>query len=75
MFQTIRRTFVWPRIAEDVYEAVTTCRVCARNRIAEKIKTNPLKLFPAKGLLESVAMDILGPLQRTKHGNRLLLEI
>jgi Integrase zinc binding domain len=75
MFQTIRRTFVRPHIAEDVYEAVTACRVCARNSIAEKIKTNPLKLCPAKGPLESVAMDILGPLQRTKHGNRFLLVI
>jgi hypothetical protein len=69
MFQTIRRTFFWPRIAEDVYETVRTCDVCARNRIAEKRKTNPLKLFPAKGPLESVAMDILGPLPRTKHDN------
>ena len=51
------------------------CDVCARNRIAEKRKTNPLKLFPAKGPLESVAMDILGPLPRTKHGNRFLLVI
>ena len=75
MFQTIRRTFFWPRIAEDVYETVRNCDVCARNRIAEKRKTNPLKLFPAKGPLESVAMDILGPLPRTKHGNRFLLVI
>jgi transposase InsO family protein len=51
------------------------CDVCARNHIAEKRKTNPLKLFPAKGPLESVAMDILGPLLRTKHGNIFLLVI
>jgi Integrase core domain len=34
-----------------------------------------LKLFPAKGPLESVAMDILGPLPKSKHGNRFLLVI
>jgi Integrase core domain len=62
-------------IAEDVYETVRKCDVCARNRIAEKRKTNPLKLFPAKGSLQSVAMDILGPLPRTKHGNRFLLVV
>jgi hypothetical protein len=49
MFQTIRRTFFWPRIAEDVYETVRTCEVCARNRIVEKRKTNPFKLFPRQG--------------------------
>jgi transposase InsO family protein len=75
MFQAIRRTCFWPRIAEDVCKTVRMCDVCARNRIAEKRKTNPLKLFPARGPLESVAMDILGPLPRTKHGNRFLLVI
>jgi hypothetical protein len=52
MFQSIRRTCFWPRIAEDVYETVLMCDVCARNRIAEKRKTNPLKLFPANVPLE-----------------------
>jgi hypothetical protein len=75
MLQTIRRTFVWPRIAEDDYETVRTCNVSARNHIAEKRKTSPLKLFPTKGPLESVSMGILGPLPRTKHGNLFLLVI
>jgi Integrase zinc binding domain len=70
MFQTIRKTFFWPRIAEDVYETVRKCDIFTRNRISEKRKTNLLKLFPANGPLESVDMDILGPLPRTKHGNR-----
>jgi Integrase core domain/Integrase zinc binding domain len=75
MFQTVRKTFFWPRIAEDVYETVRQCDLCARNRISEKRKTNPLKLFPANGPLKSVAVDILGPLPRTKHGSRFLLVI
>jgi hypothetical protein len=75
MFQTIRKTFFWPRIAEDVYETARQCDLCTRNRISEKMKTNPLKLFPANGPLESVSMYILGLLPRTKHGNRFLLVI
>jgi transposase InsO family protein len=75
MFQTIRKSFFWPRIAEGAYEIVRQCDLCARNRISEKQKTNPLKLFPANGPLESVAMDVPGPLPRTKHGNRFLLVI
>jgi Integrase zinc binding domain/Integrase core domain len=75
MFQAKRKTFFWPRIAEDVYETVRHCALCARNRISEERKTNPLKLFPANGPLESVSMDILRPLPRTKHGNRFLLVI
>jgi hypothetical protein len=61
MFRTIRRSFFWPHMVEDVYETVHQCESCARNRIAEKRRSNPLKLFPPGGPLESVAMDILGP--------------
>jgi Integrase zinc binding domain len=75
MFQTIRKTFFWPRIAEDIYETVRQCDLCPRNRISEEMKTNPLKLFPANGPLESVSVHILGSLPRTKHGNRFLLVI
>jgi Integrase zinc binding domain len=65
MFRTIRRSFYWPHMAEDVYETVRKCDACARNGISERRHTNFLQLFPAKGPLESVAMDILGPLPRT----------
>jgi Integrase zinc binding domain len=75
MFRTMRRSFYWPHMAEDVYETVRQCDACARNRISERLYTNFLQLFPAKGPLESVALDILGPLPRTKHGNRFLLVI
>ena len=75
MFLTIRRSFFWPGMAADVYETVRRCDSCARNRISENRRTNPLKLFPAKGPLESLAMDILGPMPRTRHGNRFLLVI
>jgi Integrase zinc binding domain/Integrase core domain len=73
MFRTMRRSFYWPLMVEDVYETVRKCDACARNRISERRHTTFLQLFPAKGQLESVAMDILGPFPRTKHGNRFLL--
>jgi hypothetical protein len=74
MFQTKLKTFFWPCIAEDVYETVRQCGLCARNRISEKRETN-LKLFPSNGPLDSVAMYIIGPLPRTKQGNHFLLVI
>jgi transposase InsO family protein len=75
MFRTMRRYLFWPHMVKYIYETVHQCELCARNRIAEKRRTNPLKLFPPGGPLESVAMDKLGPLPRTKHGNRFLLVI
>jgi hypothetical protein len=75
MLRTIRRTYFWPNMAEDVLETVRQCDACARNRITLSRRTNPLGLFPANAPLESVAMDILGPLPKTRHGNRFLLVI
>jgi transposase InsO family protein len=75
MVQTMRRSFHWPHMAEDVYETVRQCYACARNRISERRHTNRLKLFPEKGPLESVEIYILGPLLRTKYSYRLLLVI
>jgi hypothetical protein len=59
-------------MAADIYETVRNCEVCARNRISENRRTTPLKPFPANMPLDAVAMDILGPLPKTNHGNRFL---
>jgi hypothetical protein len=59
-------------MAEDVYETLRQCDACARNRISERRHTTVLQVFPANGPLESLAMDIHGPLPRTKDGNRFL---
>jgi Integrase zinc binding domain len=75
MFATLRRTFFWLRMPADVYDTVRHCDAYARNRISEKKHTNVMKLFPANGPMESVAMDILGLLLLKKHLNRFLLVI
>jgi Integrase zinc binding domain len=74
MLQTIRKTLLWPRIGEDVYETVRKCDICARNRIREK-ENEPAQDIPATGPRESVAIEILGPLPRTKHGDSFILVI
>jgi transposase InsO family protein len=62
-------------MASDVAETVRNCATCAKNRIKERTRTSFLKLFPASAPLEFVAIDILGPLPKTGHGNRFLLVI
>jgi Integrase zinc binding domain len=73
MIRSISRRFFWPRMAADVTETVRSCTTCAKNRIKERTRTSVLKLFPASVPLEYVAIDILGPLPRTSHGNMFLL--
>ena len=75
LYNTLRRTYYWPHMAADAFATVRNCQRCARNRIKLRKKTNFLKLFPATKPLDSLAMDILGPLPKTKKGNEYLLVI
>jgi Integrase zinc binding domain len=61
MYASMRRKFFWKEMYKDVEETVRHCTVCAKNRVTERNRTSFLKLFPANGPLEFVAMDILGP--------------
>jgi transposase InsO family protein len=60
---------------KDVEETVRQCNSCPKNRVQERKRVSLLKLFPATEPLEFVAIDILGPLPKTVHGNRYLLVI
>ena len=73
MYYTLRRGYYWPHMAADVFDTVRNCHQCAKNRIRLRKRTNPLALFPATVPLRSVAIDILGPLTKTKKKMRFLL--
>lgn len=75
LYMSIRRHMYWPALSVDCYATVRRCPTCAKNRIKLRSKSNPLKLFPASGPLESVAIDIFGPLLKTGKGNEYLLVI
>ena len=59
----------------DIYATVFQCETCARNRVAIKRHANKLKLFPQRAPLESVGLDILGPLTQISSGNRFIVAI
>ena len=73
MHETLRRTYYWPSMASDIMFTVRTCPHCAKNRVRLIKHSNPMKLFPATTPLESVAMDLLGPLPPSKRGHRFIL--
>ena len=75
LYQTMRRGFYWPLMTVDIHHLVENCSACARNRMKEQKNVYPMRLFPATKPLEYVAMDILGPLPRTRHGMRFILVI
>ena len=62
-------------MAADIYRTFRTGNECAKNRVKLPKRTHPLRLFPAQHPLERLSIDILGPLTKTKKGNRVLLVI
>lgn len=75
LFSTLRREFYRPSMALDCYSAVRSCTACAKERIGLRKHKSYLKTFMATAPLEYVAIDILGPLKKTKEGNEYLLVI
>ena len=73
MHRHIRETYYWPQVATDIYKKMRNCTNCAKNRVKLRKRTHPLRIFPATRPLESLAIDILGPLTKTKKGHRFLL--
>ena len=75
MYHRVRSTYNRPQMAADIYRTVRTCNECAKNRVKLRKCTHSLRLFPAQRPLESLSIDILGPLTKTKKGYRFLLVI
>ena len=75
MYMSLRRTYYWPGMALDCFNVVRNCVPCCKRRVTLKRHTSFLKLFPAKRPGEHVAIDILGPLPKTRNGFIYLLVI
>lgn len=71
MYYVLRWTYFWPHMAVDVAVTVRHCGPCARNLFKMRRSLNLMK--PATRPLESIAIDNLGPLPKTKRGKRFLL--
>ena len=75
MYYALCRDYYWPHLGTDVAATVRGCGTCAMNRFKLRKHLNRLKLFPATRPLESLAIDIFGPLPKTKAGKLFLLVI
>lgn len=72
MYYGLQRIFYWPHMAVDAMVTVRSWRSCACSRARPRTHLNRLQLFSALCSLQSVAVDVLGPLRHTKHGKRFI---
>ena len=75
MHRNIREKYYWPQMATDIYKTIRNCTTCAKNRVKLRKRTHPRRIFPAIRPLESLAIDIIGALTKTKKGRRFILVV
>ena len=73
--QRILQRFYWPTIHHDVAEYCHTCEVCQKVT-RHKIRRAPMILLPVvEEPFSRIAMDIVGPLPKSRSGKRYILVI
>ncbi len=65
--------YYWPSMVIDVYNAASRCVSSAKDRIDLKKHNKLLNLFPAQAPLNSVALDLFGPLPKSNFGYSFVL--
>jgi len=69
---SLKRRFYWPGMKGDVRTHILACAPCAISKSATTSKA-PLQSVIAGYPNEIVAMDLVGPLPTTRHGNSYIL--
>lgn len=71
MFDKIRSRYYWPQLYENIREYVRSCDACQRRG---KSKTQQqLHPIPVHTPFYQIGIDFVGPLPRTKKGNRYII--
>ena len=73
MLGRLRQRYYWPGFSADVKQWCTTCRTCAARKTASPHQKAPLSTIRAGEPMQTVAVDILGPLPDSPTGNRYVL--
>ena len=69
----VLQDFFWPGLSKDVATFCQSCEQCQRGAKANRQRA-PLQPLPAmEEPFQRIAIDIVGPLRRTKRGNKYIL--
>ena len=74
-YARIAARFFWPRMYKDVQEY---CRACSECQLTSKYTASPYPLQPLPCIdipFSRIAMDIVGPLERTQSGFKYILVV
>ncbi|XP_078472915.1 LOW QUALITY PROTEIN: uncharacterized protein LOC144734543 [Lampetra planeri] len=71
--ETLRRQYLWPKLAQDVAAWVQGCRACQQCGQKPARYQVPLRPFRVSQTNQLVGIDLQGPFPRSHRGNRYIL--
>ena len=71
----VQARFWRPGLAKTVKDHCTACLTCAECKPPRKTPKAPLRPIPSSYPFQRLHVDIIGPLPRTKRGNRYILTV
>ena len=69
----IRERFVWPGMNKDIKAFIMSCDICNRVKHKHFSLRAPLKPIVCSCVLDMMSIDVAGPLETTKAGNRYII--
>jgi hypothetical protein len=73
--QKVRERFYWNQVRTDVEKWCKSCDACGARKGPNKRSRGKLQRYNVGAPFERIAFDILGPLPRTKEGNKYILSV
>ena len=71
--QRLKQRFYWPSCRFDVKQWCASCDKCSSKKGPRRKPKCPLKLYNVGAPMERIAVDVMGPLPVTRHGNKYLI--
>ncbi|XP_014672425.1 PREDICTED: dihydropyrimidine dehydrogenase [NADP(+)]-like [Priapulus caudatus] len=72
---SIKQRFYRPHYTKDIKRWCQYCTVCARRKPGKGLKMGRLKQSEVGAPFERVAIDIMGPLEETEKGNKVIMVV
>ena len=71
----ILQRYYWPGIFKDIAQYCHTCEVCQRSTPRKPLRAEMIPLPLISQPFQRIAMDLVGPLPKSRRGNRFILTI
>ena len=69
----LQKRYYWHKMADDIKLWIRTCEICQLRKRGGRPAKAPLTMYLAGVPNERVALDVLGPLNRSSKGNKVIL--